>query len=62
MTDNNTCIPFGYIKSNKQYMNKNDIISKIYFDPSGYSSIQNTLKEVKQIDKTVKLDDVKEWF
>ena len=43
-------------------MNKNDIISKIYFDPSGYSSIQNTLKEVRQIDKTVKLDDVKEWF
>ena len=43
-------------------MNKNDIISKIYFDPSGFSPIQNTLKEVRQTDKTVKLDDVKEWF
>ena len=24
--------------------NKNDIISKIYYDPSGYGSIQNTWK------------------
>jgi hypothetical protein len=43
-------------------MSKNEIISKIYFDVSGYGSIQNTLKESKQKDKTITLDNVKEWF
>ena len=43
-------------------MNKNDVISKIDFDKSGYGSIQNTSKDVKQVDKTIKLDDVKAWF
>ena len=32
-------------------MNKNDIINKIYFEKSGYGSMQNTLKDAKQVDK-----------
>ena len=40
----------------------NEIISKIYFEPSGYGSIQNTLKAARKVDKTIKLDDVKAWF
>ena len=43
-------------------MNKNDIINKIYFEKSGYGSMQNTLKDAKQVDKTIKLEDVKTWF
>ena len=43
-------------------MSKSDIISKIYNDPSGYGSIKTTLADAKLKDKTIKLDDVKNWF
>ena len=43
-------------------MNKNDIISKIYTDPSGFGSIKKTLDEAKQVDKSITIDDVKDWF
>ena len=42
--------------------NKNDIISKIYFDRSGFGSINRTYQESKQKDKSITLNDVKEWF
>ena len=42
--------------------NKNDIISKIYYDPSGYGSIQNTWKDAHKKDPSIKQSDVKEWF
>ena len=42
-------------------MTKTDIIRKIYFDPSVYGPI-NTLPDAKQIDSTIKLDDVKALF
>jgi hypothetical protein len=42
--------------------NKNDIISKIYYDPSGYGSIQNTWKDAHEQDPSIKQSDVKEWF
>jgi len=42
--------------------NKNDTISKVYFDPAGYGSINTTLKDAKQIDKTITLQDVKNFF
>ena len=41
---------------------KNDIISKIYFDRSGFGSIQTTYKDAKAKDKSITLSDVKEWF
>ena len=43
-------------------MDKNEIIKKIYFDPAGYGSIDKTYKEAKEKDKSIKLNDVKEWF
>ena len=41
---------------------KNDIISKIYFDRSGFGSIQTTYQDARAKDKTITLNDVKEWF
>ena len=41
---------------------KSEIISKIYNDPSGFGSVKKTLDEAKQIDKTITIDDVKNWF
>jgi len=42
--------------------NKNDIISKIYFDKSGYGSIKTTFEDAKKKDKTITIEDVKEFF
>ena len=41
--------------------NKAEIISKIYNDLSGFGSIQQTFAEARKIDKTITLNDVKEW-
>lgn len=41
---------------------KNDIISKVYYDLSGYGSIEQTTKDAKKIDNSIKYIDVKEWF
>jgi len=43
-------------------MSKNEIISKIYNDPSGFGSVKKTLDEAKQLDKSITIDDVKDWF
>ena len=42
--------------------NKNDIISKIYFDRSGYGSIKTTLDDARKIDKSINLNDVRQFF
>ena len=42
--------------------NKDDIINSIYYDRSGYGSIATTYKDAKEKDKTITLNDVKEWF
>jgi hypothetical protein len=42
-------------------MSKDDIISKVYFDPAGYGSINETLKDAKKYDSTITYDDVKKW-
>ena len=41
---------------------KNKIISKIYYDPAGYGSMQTTYEDAKKIDKSIKYQDVKNWF
>ena len=43
-------------------MNKNEIISKIYNDPAGFSSIKTTFDDAKKQDKSITIDDVKLWF
>ena len=41
---------------------KNELISKIYFDKSGYGSIKTTLDDARKIDKSITLNDVKQFF
>ena len=41
---------------------KEDIIKKIYFDPSGYSSKKITLEDSKKVDKTIKSVDIDNFF
>lgn len=41
---------------------KNDIFSKVYFDPAGYSSIRTTLEDARKKDKTITLEDVRNFF
>jgi len=43
-------------------MDKNKIISNVYFDPAGYSSIKTTLEDARKKDKSITYNDVKEWF
>ena len=42
--------------------NKDDIISSIYYDRSGFGSIATTYKDSRAKDKTITLDDVRDWF
>ena len=42
-------------------MNKNEIIPKIYLDPAGFGSNASTLEEAKKYDKTITLQDIKDW-
>ena len=41
---------------------KQEIISKIYFDKSGFGSRATTLKDAREKDKTIKMEDVEEFF
>ena len=41
---------------------KNNIISKVYYDKSGYGSIKTTLDDARKIDKSITINDVKEFF
>ena len=42
---------------------KDDILKDVYYDVSdGYGSIQNTYKRAKDINNTIKLDDVKTFL
>ena len=38
------------------------LIKKVYYDPSGYGTVQDTYKDVKKLDSTIKVSDVKDWF
>ena len=58
--------PLDIIQQNKYYTyymkdNKNETISKIYNDLSGFGSIKQTFEEARHKDKTITLNDVKEW-
>ncbi len=43
-------------------MDKDNIISKIYFDPAGFSSIQKTYQDAREKDSSITLQNVKNWF
>ncbi len=40
----------------------NEIISKIYNDPSGFGSLKTTLEDARKIDKSITNEDVKKFF
>ena len=42
-------------------MDKNSVIAKVFYDPGGYGSIAETLKDAKKYDKTITYEDVKKW-
>ena len=42
-------------------MKKIDIIKEMYYKPAGYGSLKNTLADAKEIDPTIKIDDVKDF-
>ncbi len=37
------------------------IIEKVYYDPAGFGSISETLKDAKKYDESITYDDVKKW-
>ena len=41
---------------------KEEIIRKMYYDPAGFGSIKNTLKDVRKVDPTITEAEVKEWI
>ena len=58
-----------YKKYLKQYLvftwvmeNKILYISKIYFDRPGYGSTANTLKDAREKNKSIKMEDVEQFF
>ena len=60
------CPLWLYGEMNKNNINnimdkKQEIIGKIYHDPSGYGSLKTTLDDAKKIDKTITLNDIKEF-
>ena len=38
-----------------------ETISKIYNDLSGFGSIQQTFQEARKLDKTITMNDIKDW-
>ena len=43
-------------------MSKQEIIANIYYDKSGFGSKKTTLEDAKKKDKTIKMQDVEEFF
>ena len=43
-------------------MDKNNIISKIYYDKSGFGSIKTTFEDARKVDKSITLEDIKQFF
>ena len=43
-------------------MSKQEMISNVYYDKSGFGSKQRTLKEAKEKDKTITMKDIEDFF
>ena len=39
-------------------MDINNIISKIYYDKSGFGSIKTTFEDARKVDKSITLEDI----
>ena len=38
------------------------MIKRLYYDPGGYGTVQETFTEVQTLDSTIKVSDVKDWY
>ena len=43
-------------------IDKEKIIHDVYYSPSGYESMRQTLLDARAKDKRIKMEDVKKWF
>ena len=43
-------------------IDKDKIIRDVYYSPSGYGSMRQTLDDARKKDKSIKIEDVKQWF
>ena len=43
-------------------IDKDKIIHDVYYTPSGYSSMRQTLDDARKKEKSIKMEDVKKWF
>ena len=43
-------------------IDKDKIIHDVYYSPSGYSSMRQTLDDARKKEKSIKMEDVKKWF
>lgn len=43
-------------------MDKQEIINKVYTDPAGFGSKKETLKDARQIDKEINMNDINKYF
>ena len=41
---------------------KNNVIKSIYYDKSGFGSVQSTYQKARQKDTSIRIKDVKDWF
>ena len=43
-------------------MKYDGLIKKIYYDPAGFGTVQETYKDVKKLDSSITVKDVRDWF
>ena len=43
-------------------MKYDGLIKKIYFDPAGFGTVQETYKDAKKVDSSITVKDVGDWF
>ena len=44
------------------YMIKQDTVSRVYNDLSGFCSLKQTLADAREVDLSIRLDDVRQWM
>ena len=44
------------------YMSKHDTFCRVYNDLAGYGSLKQTLQDAREVDPSVRLDDVRRWM
>ena len=50
------------MQDEKCRMKYDGLIKKIYYDPAGFGTVQETYKDVKKLDSSITVKDVRDWF